>query len=213
MILCVTPITFDMCRVLDPPRFTVEHRFDKCGEWDPTRDLVVPFEHYSFHASAFAIDPLTNKSVQIAMFGIVDTLGDFVIRSYDATGTTNFTYESGDELVTTEVESCVLRAEIERSAIAKAFLICLFIGNWAVTVSSVYTTALVMFGKLEANSMIAALPFSALLAIPTIRSLYIGLPPLGFSIGEPHLSHFSPSVLRFNRSRQMRLRSSCRWRP
>ena len=213
MILFAISLTLDMRSVLNPPGFTIEHQFDKCGEWDPTQDLVVPFEHYSFHASVFAIDPLTNGSIQIAMFGIFDALGDYVIRSYDAAGTTKFTYESGDGLVTTEVESRVLRAEIEQSAIAKAFMVCLFIGNWAVTVSSVYTTALVMFGKLEANNMIAALPFSALLAIPTIRSLYIGSPPLGFSIGEPHLSHFSPSVLRFNRSRQMRLRSSCRWRP
>ena len=165
----------------------MEHQFDKCGKWGPTQDLVVPFEHYGFHASAFAIDPLTNGSIQIAMFGIADTLGDYVIRSYDTADTTKFTYESGDGVVTTEVETRVLRTEIERSAIAKAFLICLFIGNWAVTVSSVYTTSLVVSGKLEANSMIAALPFSALLAIPAIRSLYTSSPPLGFSIGKPHL--------------------------
>jgi len=174
---------------------------------------MVAFEHYGFHASAFAIDPLTNGSIQIAIFGIFGALGDYVIRSYDVADTTKFTYESEDVLVTMEIESHVLRAEIERSAIAKAFMVCLFIGNWAVTVSSVYTTALVMFGKLEANNMIAALPFSALLAIPTIRSLYISSPPLGFSIGEPRLSHFSPLASRFDRFHQMQLRSSCRWRP
>jgi len=210
MILFVPPLTLDMCSVIDPPRFTTDHQFDKCGKWDSTQDLVVPFEHYNFHASAFAIDPLTNNSVQIAMVGIIDTLGDYIIRSYDATDTAKFTYESGDGLVTTEVESRVLRAEIERSAIAKAFLICLFIGNWAATVSSVYTTALVVFGKLEATSMIAALPFSALLAIPAIRSLYISSPPLGFSVGKPRLSHFPPPVSRFDRFHQMQLRSSCR---
>ena len=210
MILFAISLTLDMHSVLNPPGFTIEHQFDKSGEWDPTQDLVVPFEHHSFHASAFAIDPLTNSSIQIAMFGIFDALGDYVIRSYDAAGTTKFTYESGDGLVTTEVESCVMRAKIERSAIAKAILICLFIGNWAVTVSSVYTTALVMFGKLEANSMIAALPFSALLAIPTIRSLYISSPPLGFSVGKPRLCCFSPFVSQFDRFHQMQLRFSCR---
>jgi hypothetical protein len=102
---------------------------------------MVPFDRYGFHAFAFAIDPLTNNSVQIATFGIADTLGDYVIRSYDAADTTKFTYESEDGLVTTEVESRVLRAEIERSTIAKAFAICLFLGNWAATVSSVYITA------------------------------------------------------------------------
>ena len=208
MISFVISLTLDVCSVLNPPRFTIDHQFDK--KWDFTQDLVVPFEHYCFHASVFAIDPLTNNSVQIAMFSILDTIGDFAIRSYDVADTMKFIYESGDGLVTTEVESHVLRAEIERSVIAKAFLICLFIGNWAVTVSSVYTTALVVSGKLEANSIIAALPFSALLAIPTIRSLYINSPLLGFSIGEPHLSHFFLPASRFDRFYQMQLRSSCR---
>ena len=177
-----------MYGVLDPPRFAMDHQFDKHGKWDPTQDLMVPFERYGFHASAFAIDPLTNNSVQLAMFGVTGTLNDYIIRSYDTAGATGFTYESGDGLVTTEVESRVLRAEIKRSAIAKAFVICLFLGNWAATVSSVYTTALVVFGKLEANNMIAALPFSTLVVIPTIRSLYISSPPLGFSVGKPRLS-------------------------
>jgi len=179
-----------MCGVLDPLRFTMDHQFDKHGKWDPTQDLMVPFERYGFHASAFAIDPLTNQSVQLAMFGIADALNDYIIRSYDVAGTTKFTHESEDGLVTTEVESRVLRAEIERSAIAKAFVISLFLGNWAATVGSVYTTALVVFGKLEANSMIAALPFSALVVIPTIRSLYISSPLLGFSVGKPRLLFF-----------------------
>ena len=168
----------------------MDHQFDKHGKWDPTQDLMVPFGRYGFHASAFAIDPLTNQSVQLAMFGIADALNDYIIRSYDVAGTTKFTHESEDGLVTTEVESRVLRAEIERSAIAKAFVISLFLGNWAATVGSVYTTALVVFGKLEANSMIAALPFSALVVIPTIRSLYISSPLLGFSVGKPRLLFF-----------------------
>ena len=154
---------------------------------------MVPFERYSFLASAFAIDPITNSSVQIAKFGIIDTLNDIVIRSYDAADTSNFTYESGGGLVTVEVESRALRAEIERSVIAKAFAVCLFTGNWAMTVSSVYTTALVVTDKLEANSVIAALPFSALLAIPTIHSLYASSPTSGSSIGKPRFS-FLPSI-------------------
>jgi len=192
MILFVTLLTLCMYGVLDLPRFAMDHQFDKHGKWDPTQDLMVPFGRYGFHASAFAIDPLTNRSVQLAMFGVADTLNDYIIRSYDVAGTTKFTYESEDGLVTTEVKSRVLRAEIERSAIAKAFVIYLFLGNWVATVSSVYTTALVVFGKLEANSMIAALPFSTLVVIPTIRSLYVSPSPLGFSVGKPQLS-FHPT--------------------
>ena len=199
-----------MCSVLDPLKFTVDHQFDRHGEWDPTQDLMIPFEHHSFRASAFAIDPLTNNSVKIAMFGIADTVGDYIVRSYDTADRTEFTYESEDGLVTTEVESRVLLAEIERSAIAKVFVICLFLGNWAATVSSVYTTALVVVGRLKANSMIAALPFSALVVIPTIRSLYTTSPPLGFSVGKPQLCHFTSPSSRFDPFYQMRLRSWCR---
>jgi len=201
-----------MRSVLDPLKFTMDHRFDKSGKLDPTQDLMVPFEQYGFRASAFAIDPLTNNSVQIAMFGIADTVGDYVVRSYDAADTIKFTYESENGLATTEVESRALRVEIERSAIAKVFVICLFLGNWAATVSSVYTTALVAAGKLEANSMIAALPFSALVVIPTIRSLYTSSPPLGFSVGKSQLCFLTSSSSRFDPFYQMRLRSWCRLR-
>ena len=118
------------------------------------------------------------------MFGVLDTLGDFVIHSHDMASTIKFAYQSGDGLVVMEVESRVLRAEIKRSAIVKAFAICLFLGNWAKVIGSVYTTALVASDRLEANNMVAALPFSALLAIPTIRSLYTSSQPLGVSVGK-----------------------------
>ena len=170
----------------------MEHQFNKHGK----RDLMVPFEHYSFHAFTFAVDPITNDSVPITTFGIFDALGDFIIHSHDATGANNFTYESGDGLVSVEVESRILRAEIKRSVIAKAFAICLFLGNWAMTIGSVYTTALLASEKLEANSIITALPFSALLAIPTIRSLY-SPSSLGISIGKPHAC-LSESIPRSN---------------
>ena len=172
-----------MCSVLDPPRFTMEHKFNRHGKWDPNEDFMDPFEYYSFHAVAFAIDPTTNSSVHVSVFGVLDTLGDFVIHSHDTADTSAFTYKSGDGLVSMEVQSRVLRAEIKRSVISKAFAICVFLGNWAMTIGSVYATVLVAFDRLEANSVITALPFSALLAIPAIRSLYSS--SLGVSIGEP----------------------------
>ena len=202
-----------MCSAPDPLKFIMDYQFNKHGKWDLAQDLMVPFEQYGFHTSAFAIDPLTNNSVQIATFCILDTLGDFIVHSHDATDTTEFTHESEHGLVTTEVESRVLRVEIERSAIAKVFVICLFLGNWAATVSSVYTTALVVVGKLEANSMIAALPFSALVVIPTIRSLYTTSQPLGFSVGKSQLCHFTSPASRSDPFYQMRSRSWCRLRP
>ena len=151
---------------------------------------MVPFQHYSFKSLAFAIDPTTNRSVSVVMFGVLDILGDFVICSHDEADTSKFTYDSGNGLVTTEVESRLLRGEITQSAISKAFAICLFLANWALVVGSVHITVLVAFRKLKANSVISVLPFSALLAIPTIRSLYIGSPPLRVSIGKSYVPSF-----------------------
>ena len=174
----------------DPPGFTMQHRFDKRGKRDPTKDLTVPFRHYTFNAFVFAIDPTTNRSVNIATFGILDILGDFVIRSHDAADTSEFTYDSGTGLVTMEVESRLLWVDITRSTVAKAFAICMFLGNWTLAAGSVYTTILVAFGRLDANSVIAALPFSNLLTIPAIRSLYVDSPPLSISVGKPCMSSF-----------------------
>jgi len=109
--------------------------------------------------------------------------------------------------MTMEVKSRVLRAEIKRSVIAKASAICLFFGGWAVAVASVYVTALVASERLDTDNIVAALPFSALVAIPAIRSLYISSPSLGISVGEPRVYHL---VSRFDSFSQMRLRSSCR---
>lgn len=177
--------------IWDPPGFVTEHRFDKHGKWDPTKDLMVPFQHYSFNAFAFAVDPTTNRSVPIAMFGVLDILDIFLIRSHDAGDTSRFTYNSGDGSVTTKVDPRLLRVEITLSTVAKAFTVCVFLANWALAVGSVYITALVAFRRLEANSVAAALPLSALLTIPTIRSLYISLPPLRISIGKPCTPSFS----------------------
>ena len=173
--------------------FTVEHRFEQYGKRNYTENRMVPFQRYGFNAFVFAIDPTTNLSTHIEMFGILDTLGDYVIQSHDAADTTEFTYESGNGLVTREVGSRILRGEIERSAIAKAFAICLFLVNWTLTVGAVYITALVAAGMLDTSNMVAGLPFSAPLTIPMVRSLYRDSPPFGTSIGQSCI----PSLLPF----------------
>ena len=155
---------------------------------------MLPFRRYNFNAFVFAVDPMTNRSVHIAMFGVLDSLCGFVVRSHDTTDTSEFTYDSGDGLMTTEVESRVLRVEVTQSVIAKAFAICLFLVNWTLTVGSVYVTALVVSRILEASSMVAALPFSTPLTIPMVRSLYVDSPPLGTSIGQSCVPSFHFAV-------------------
>lgn len=192
----ISTLMFHVYSIWDLPGFIVKHRFDKYDKWDPTGDLMVSFQHYNFDAFAFVVDPTTNQSVHIAKFGVLDVIGDFVIHSQDTADTNKFIYDSGNGLVTAEVESRLLQVKIARSAIAKAFAICLFLANWALAVGSVYITALVVSRKLEPNNMVAALPFSALLTIPTIRSLYINSPLLGISIGQLRMP--SLSAIRFH---------------
>lgn len=145
---------------------------------------MVPFDHYIFSAFVFAIDPTTNRSIHIDIFAVAGTLGDFVIRSHGAIAVNKFTYDLGDGAVTAQVDSRTLLAEIRRSTIAQVFAIGLFLVNWLLTVSSVYTTAMVTSRKQEANSAIVGIPLSTLFGIPTIHSLYATSPPLGTSIGK-----------------------------
>ena len=175
-----------MHSIWDPPKFTMEHSFDKYGK----QHLIDPFQRYGFDAFVFAIDPTTNHSVHIPMFNVFGAVGDFEIRSRGTAATGELTYDSGIGLVTTQVESRVLRVEITQSAIAKAFVICLFLVNWMLTVGSVYITALIASRMLDASSVVAALPFSAPLTIPMVRSLYAGSLPSGASVGQ----FFAPSL-------------------
>ena len=62
------------------------------------------------------------------------------------------------------------------------------------TVSSVYITVFVASGELELSGMVAALPFSSLLAVPAICALYIGSPSVGISIGKSY-TYRSPQSL------------------
>jgi len=95
-------------------------------------------------------------------------------------------------MVTTEVESRVLQTGIKRSAVAKVFAICLLVINWSLTIGSVYITLLVAYKKLGTNSMVTAVPFSFLLTVPAIRSLYFSPAPLGLSVGKSCMSQFPP---------------------
>lgn len=164
--------------------FRTTHKIGKYSNLDLAKLPKVDFDHYFFHAFALAIDPTTNHSVPIAAFAVVDIPGDFTVYSHGTAVTTNFTYDSGDGLVTTEVESHVLQVEIKRSVIAKAFAGSLFLINWSLTVSLVYITLRVACKKMEVSIAVAASPLSFLSTIPTIRSLYASSIPLGSSAGE-----------------------------
>lgn len=177
-------LTHYICSLQERLRFTTNHTIGKYTDLDLTKPPKAHFDHYFFYAFALAIDPTTNHSVPIATFTVVDIPGDFTVYSHGTAVTTDFTYDSGDGLVTTEVESRVLQVKIKRSVIAKAFAGSLFLINWLLTVSLVYITLRVACKKMEVGIAVAASPLGFLSTIPTIRSLYASSIPLGSSAGK-----------------------------
>lgn len=138
---------------------------------------MIPFDRYSLRAFAAAIDPATNLSVYIARFVIATPLGSFEILSRDTD-----TSEPTPYLVLRS-----LSAVIKRSTISQMFTLSLALFNWLLTIGMIYTTALVIFGKIEASSTVAFMPFSMMLTIPAVRGLYVDLPSLAASFGTPRI--------------------------
>jgi len=118
------------------------------------------------------------------MLAVGGAIEGFVVRSHEGPAKNVFASDTGDGLVNVEVESHMLRVEIKPSAIALANAISLFLVNWLATVGSIYVTILVTSGRLERNNVVAVGPFSALVGIPTVRSLYVNSPSLVSPVGE-----------------------------
>ena len=136
-----------------------------------------PDDRYSFSVFAFAIERSTNKSIPIAFFGIWNSgSGDFT-QSIEMHPAIN-SFGSGSAI------SKTLRVTIGRSISARAFTYSMFIITWVLTACSIMTTAVAFSresGKRDAA--VTLLPITAILAIPTIRNLYVGSPPFGIRLG------------------------------
>ena len=180
----IVALIYPVRSVWDHLCFTTEHRIHRYNNPAPSRQLMAPSDHYVFDTLAFVIDPAANHSVRIATLAVTGTIGDFVVRSHDAAATNVLNSSPGGELVNTGIESRVLQVEIELSVIALANAISLFLINWLAAVGSIYVTIMVTSGRLERNNVAAAGPFSALVAVPTVRSLYISSPVLTGPVGE-----------------------------
>ena len=82
----------------------------------------------------------------------------------------------------------VLRAEIKRSVIEKAFAICLSLCSWGIAIGSVYTTVLVAFGRLEAGSRAVTFPFSDLFP-PSVLFVVLPTHPIRRQVGSGWKDH------------------------
>ena len=145
---------------------------------------TVPFDSYGFSASAFVIEKATNKSVPIVAFAAGNGPQNFVVSSTGMPAQSMFTYDSGTGPITALVDSRIVWIKAKRSRLAKAFTLCLFIVNWALTVGSVYITLLALVGTGKMDPAVILLPVTLVLTIPTLRNLFVGSPPFGIYIGE-----------------------------
>ena len=157
----------------DAVRFNTEHHIGSGTKWGHSEQLVIPFDSYSLRAFAAAIDPTTNLSVYIAGFVVTTPLGSFEILSRDM--------DTSDPTPYLVLRS--LSAVIKRSTISRMFTISLALFNWLLTIGMIYITTLVIFGKIEASSAVAFMPFSMMLTIPAVRGLYADPPSLAASFG------------------------------
>jgi hypothetical protein len=137
-------------------------------------------DSYTFNLLAFAIAPATGTPVNITQFRLENLLDWFAIFSNGTRGTTGFTHHTTNGSITTEVESHVLAVEIRRSEWARTFNMCIFATNWILTVGAVHFLWERTSGWVAVIA--AILRISGVLAIATIRNLYIGTPPFGPSL-------------------------------
>lgn len=156
----------------------------------PTEDSI---DSYAFHAFAFAIDPSTNLSIDIARFAVADSFDGFTVSSRGMDFTMDFTYDPGNGSTTVEILAHALEIGISRSGFTRALTMCMFATSWFLTVASTYF-AFKAVAKGRADFAIVMLHASTGLAISSIQKLYTSPPPLGASLGTLRLH---PSVSQF----------------
>jgi len=149
------------------------------------QQLAAPFDTYILNAFVFVIDTATNRSVPIIKFAAADPLNNFVTHFTDSPTTNKFTYDAGAGPVTVDVESRALELDIRRSVLSRAFTMCLWIVNWALTAGTLYITLVILVDTKKMSDGVFALPITVVLTIPVIRGLYVGTPPFGILLGTP----------------------------
>ena len=157
--------------------FTVDHPLG-----NPTQARA-PFDTYYLSATVFAIEKATNRSVPIIAFAAGEGPNNFVLTSFSYRSSSNYTYDNGTGPTTVEAESGVIYIQVRRSQLAKAFMLCLLLINFALTVGSVYVTVLVLTRKDQIHEGTLLFPVTVILTIPALRNLYPGEPPFGIYIG------------------------------
>jgi hypothetical protein len=167
---------YDPAEFLGFDRFATEHKLHPSGRFP------IPFDSYSFQVFAYAMDPATNQSADVARFSIPFSPDGFTVRSHETEVTKKFTCNTDNGPTTVEVKSRMLTVVIRYSVFTLALTMCMFAANWALTLTSLYITFSAMTkGRVTWSAF--TLHGTMALAIPWIRKLYLCPPPFGVFLG------------------------------
>ena len=131
-----------------------------------------PFDGYQLDTMFVALDANTNESLPILALLPISATNNFrPVLSYD------------DEAVTYnatggEVRARAMEVAFERTGFAKAYVVTLFLVNWALTAVVAFITVSAIVAK-DMSEGIILLPISVILTIPQLRALWDGAPAFG----------------------------------
>ncbi|KAI0082697.1 hypothetical protein K474DRAFT_1767480 [Panus rudis PR-1116 ss-1] len=137
------------------------------------QQFAYPFDGYQMETSFIARNSDTQEILPILAIRIVSSTDnmDTKIRFDIPTNTRNAT--SGEAIPARTMEMA-----FARNGFTKAFVVTLWIVNWALTAVCAYITISACVG-VEVTEGILVLPVSVILTIPSLRALWIGAPGFG----------------------------------
>jgi len=154
--------------------FNTEHSTEYC-----LPEYYAPRDCYTFSAFAFVLDSATNESITTVLTIANDRPGDFSVSRNGEISISHISHNLGGHHNTTDAYSYTISPTITRPRRTQALIYFMFSVNWLLALCSMIATAFVFDWNGTMKDGVALLPITVILAIPAIRSLYVGSPPFG----------------------------------
>ena len=159
---------------------------------------AVPFDSHITGTAMLAINTTTNTSTPI-LFSLNSLIQNFNVEGGENyPEQSNLTYDPGTGPIAAAFLPSSVDITVTRSTLSRAFTICLFIVNWALTSVSVWVTTVIYFKGEKPPDAILVFPLTVVVTIPALRNLYVGSPPFGIFIGMSQILRPSDLGLRTN---------------
>ena len=154
-------LTVNTYRTQDLIGFRTEH------DLRPSRHSV---DFYTFHAFAFAIDPITNLPVNITRFAVAGPLDDFMTDSRGTLTVGAPVYGGNGDSTMAEIETQVFEYRPPKSFWAS--IMCLLVKSWALAlVSACVSLVAVMKGRVNLAGIVPH-GFTALVTLGLWKGLF-----------------------------------------